>query len=244
MGTTKSKRMIKKSHFLCVIFTLSVLLTPGIHALYGDDSIDSRHIVEKSAMTIENFINAPEMEGFRGLIKKARGVFIAPQVLKGAFIIGASGGSGVLVVKDVSTGKWSGPAFYTIGSASFGFQAGGQSSELVLLVMTERGISALLKNSVKLGADIGVAAGPVGMGAALSTANLSVDIISFVRSKGLYGGLSLDGAFIKVREDLNGAYYNKSDATPEGILIKKRYDNPHRERLIEAVEKAIKRPEG
>lgn len=94
--------------------------------------------------------------------KKAKGVFIAPQVLKGAFVVGASGGSGVLVVRDEKTGGWNGPAFYTIGGVSFGPQIGGQASEVVLLVMTERRVSSLLSNSLKLGADVGIAAGPVG----------------------------------------------------------------------------------
>ena len=177
---------------------------------------------------------------FMASSKKAKGVFIAPQVLKGAFVVGASGGSGVLVVRDEKTGGWNGPAFYTIGGVSFGPQIGGQASEVVLLVMTERRVSSLLSNSLKLGADVGIAAGPVGAGASVSTANLSADILSFSRSKGLYGGVSVDGAVVAIRGDLNEAYYGKP-VTPTDTLIRRQVANPQAERLIDAVAKATAR---
>jgi len=110
---------------------------------------------------------------------------------------------------ETKTGQWSKPAFYTIGGASFGLQIGGQASEVVLLAMTERGANTLMTNSFKLGADAGVAAGPVGMGAQAATANLSADILSFSRSKGLYGGISLDGAVVATRDALNDAFYGQ-----------------------------------
>jgi len=175
----------------------------------ADDAMDARHLVEKAQQTLEDFSHAEEMESFRSLVKSARGIFIAPQILKGAFFIGGSGGSGVLIARDTLTGRWTGPAFYTMGSVSFGLQIGGQASEVILVIMTQRGINALMNSSVKLGADIGVAAGPVGMGAAASTANLSADIVSFARSKGLFGGISVDGAVVGTRNDWNDAYYGK-----------------------------------
>ncbi len=205
---------------------------------YANDKKDSEQLTDKARMTLENFVKAPEMEGFRTLIKDAKGVFIAPQILKGAFIVGASGGSGVFVVRDKEKGGWTGPAFYTIGEASFGLQIGGQASEIILLAMTDRGVTALLGNSVKLGADIGVAAGPVGMGAAASTANLSADILTFARSQGLYGGIALDGAVVKVRNGLNNAYYHKKNVSPTDILVRKKVTNPHSTGLLEAVSSA------
>jgi len=159
-------------------------------------------------------------------MKDARGVFVSPQILRGAFIIGASGGSGVLLVRDRHKGDWTGPAFYTIGEASFGFQIGGDASEVILLAMTDRGVTALLSSSVKLGADVGIAVGPVGAGADASTANLSADIISFSRSKGLYGGISLEGAVVAVREGLNKAYYGRN-VSPSDILIARSVRNDH-----------------
>jgi lipid-binding SYLF domain-containing protein len=175
-------------------------------------------------MTLESFAEAREMEGFRNLMKDAEGIFVSPQVLRGAFIFGASGGSGVFMVRDKRKGDWVGPAFYTIGEASFGLQIGGDASEVVLLAMTQRGVMALLSSSVKLGADVGIAVGPVGAGADAATANLSADIISFSRSKGLYGGVSLEGAVVAVRDGLNGAYYGKA-VSPSDILIARSVKN-------------------
>jgi len=218
-----------------LLFAGSAMASPAC----ADDARNSEQLVDKARMTLEHFVTAPEMEAFRKVLKDAQGVFIAPQVLKGAFIFGASGGSGVFVARDQKTGTWAGPAFYTIGEASFGLQAGGQASEVILLAMTKRGVTALLGNSVKLGVDIGVAVGPVGMGTAASTANLSADIISFASSKGLFGGISLDGALVKVRNGLNEAYYHKKKLTPTDILIQRTGTNPQAENLTKAVAMAI-----
>jgi lipid-binding SYLF domain-containing protein len=206
----------------------------------ADDAEDSAQLVIKARMTLENFVRAPEMENFRAVFKNARGAFIAPQVLKGAIIIGASGGTGVFVVKDGNTGSWVGPAFYTIGEMSFGLQAGAQASEVILLAMTDRRVTALLSSSVKLGADVGIAAGPIGIGAAASTANLSADIVSFSRAQGVFGGIALDGAVVKVRNGLNSAYYRKGDVSPTDILVRKAVTNPQAENLLEAVSAAAK----
>jgi len=217
------------------IFLMAALLLAGTGGLArANDTMDARHLVEKARITLDSFDKAKDMSAFRDLLKDAKGVFIAPQILKGAFFVGASGGSGVFMVRDSRTGRWSQPAFYTIGSASFGLQIGGQASEVVLLAMTDRGVSALLSDSVKLGADVGVAAGPVGMGASAATANLSADILSFARSKGLFAGISLDGAVVKVRNGLNEAYYG-AKVTPTDILVKRTVANRHSGQLISAI---------
>jgi lipid-binding SYLF domain-containing protein len=219
--------------FLCAA---AFALTP-IAAASADDALDARHLVERSKLTLDTFMSRHDLQSLKDLMKRAKGIFIAPQVLKGAFIFGASGGSGVLVARDPKTGQWNGPAFYTIGEASFGFQIGGEAAEVVLVAMTERGVTALLSHSVKLGGDVGVAAGPVGVGVDASTANLSADIISYSRSKGLYGGVSIEGAVVGVRNDWNEAYYGKR-VSPTDILIRKDAKNDHAAKLIEAVSKA------
>ena len=184
------------------------------------DAREAQQLVEKAKLTVESF-TADQATGkaVRDLIKKAKGVYVAPEVLRGAFIVGASGGSGVLLIRD-DKGRWNGPAFYTIGEASFGFQAGADKSEVMLLIMSDRGVSSMLASSVKLGADASVAAGPVGAGSSAETANLSADILSFSRQKGLFAGVSLDGAVMSKRDGLNEAYYKKEDVTPTEILIK------------------------
>lgn len=213
------------------------LLGTAAQASAADDMQQARQLVERAALTFESFMTDPNMTVVHDQIKNARGVFIAPQVLKGAFIVGASGGSGVFLVREAGTSKWSEPAFYTLGGVSFGLQAGGEASEVILLVMSERGVSALLGNNIKLGADASIAIGPVGAGASAATAALSADIIAFSRAKGLYGGLSLDGSVIAVREDWNHAYYGKS-VTPTDILIRRTVSNPGAANLVTAVAKA------
>jgi len=217
------------------IVAMAVMLMAGsVGVVRANDADNARHLVDKATWTLNSFDRAKDMSAFRDLLKDAKGVFIAPQILKGAFIWGASGGSGVFMVRDAATGKWSQPAFYTIGSASFGLQIGGQASEVVLLAMTDRGVAALLSDSVKLGADVGVAAGPVGIGASAATANLSADILSFARSKGLFAGIALDGAIVKVRDGLNHAYYG-ANVSPTDILIRRTVANRHSGRLIWAL---------
>lgn len=217
----------------CTVAFLLSSLSPAV----ADDATDARQLVERAKITFDSFRIKKDLISLRDLLKKARGVFIAPQVLRGAFIVGGSGGSGVLLVRDPKTGQWNGPAFYTMGEASFGLQIGGEASEVLLLAMTERGVTALLSHSVKLGADVGVAVGPVGAGADASTANLSADIVSYSHSKGLYGGISVEGAVVAVRDGWNEAYYGKK-VTPTDILIRRDARKKHAAKLIEAVSKA------
>jgi len=198
------------------------------------DTQQADQLVEKSRLTFESFATDSNLEAFRDLLKRSKGLFLAPQVLRGAFFIGAAGGSGVFVAYDDKASRWAGPAFYTLGELSFGFQAGGDASEVAILAMTDRGVTALLSSSIKLGGDASIAAGPFGIGASAATANLSVDMLSFSRTKGLYGGISLQGAAVTVRGALNRAYYTR-DVTPTDILIRQDVSNPRSATLIQAV---------
>jgi lipid-binding SYLF domain-containing protein len=209
------------------------LTVPGISI--ASDKTDAQNIVTKANITFNSFMSDKNFTEMRKLSRSAKGIFIAPQVLKGAFVVGASGGTGVFLVREEG-GKWTNPAFYTIGSVSFGFQIGGQASEVILLAMTDRGVTTLLQSSVKLGADVGIAAGPYGAGAQAATANISADILAFSRSKGLYGGISLDGAVVDVREGLNKAFYDKP-VTPSDILVKRSVSNSHADKLRASVAK-------
>ena len=213
-----------------------VTLLFGSARAWADDAQDARQVAEKAKLTVEQFQSEPNMEGFRELAKKAKGMLIMPQMLRAAFIVGASGGTGVLVARDEKAGKWRGPAFHTLGGASFGFQAGADAAEVIILAMTERGVTKLLSPQVKLGADISVAAGPVGGGAAAATAGLSADLVSYSMSKGLYGGFSVDGSVVGVRTALNQAFYGKP-VSPTDILIKGAVTSPQADPLIAAVTK-------
>jgi lipid-binding SYLF domain-containing protein len=241
------KKMLEKLAYLIVTMVMAygwavIHTSPAL----GDDAADTRQLVERSKLTFDAFVAAKDLSGLQDLLKKARGVFISPRMLEGAFVFGVSGGSGVFVARDPKTGGWNGPAFYTVGEVSFGLQAGGKDSQVIMLAMTERGVNALLSASFKLGGDVGVAAGPVGGGASAATANLSADIITYSLSKGLYGGFSLEGAVVAVRNSWNEAYYKKPGVTPTDILIRRDVNNPGSAKLIAAVSQATagaKKPE-
>ncbi len=210
----------------------------GVAPACADDVMDAQQLVEKSRMAFDEFMADAELSpNLRAVLPQAKAVLIYPQVLRLAFIFGGSGGSGVLLAHDEKTGTWSGPAFYTLGQFSFGLQAGGDAATIVLVALTDRGLSALLSTSSKLGADASVALGPIGGGAEVATANLSADIVSYSQDKGLYAGISVNGAVVAVRTALNQAYYGK-DLTPSAILISREATNPHAAPLIEAVSKA------
>ena len=235
MNTEKRYAGVRCASLVLMAILLSMAMVSfPIPKSAADDRMETDQLVEKARMSFDNMVADPNLEALVDLLKKARGVFICPALLKGAFVVGVSGGSGVFLARGEKT--WYGPAFYTIGGASFGLQIGGQSSEVVLVAMTERGVTALLSTSAKLGADVGVAVGPIGIGASAATANLSADMISFSRAKGLYGGLSLDGAVVAVRDSLNDAYYGKK-VDPTDVLIRHDVRNPQAAGLIQAIEK-------
>jgi len=221
---------------LMLLLTAVVCAAPML--VLADDAQDARQLVEKSRLTLQAFVADKEMgPPLKRLLSRAAGVLIYPQVLRAAFLVGASGGSGALVVHEAQTKQWAGPAFYTIGQGSFGLQAGADASEVVLVALTERGVSALLSTSAKLGADVGVTLGPVGAGAAAATANLSADIISYARAKGLYAGVSVDGAVVATRDALNAAYYGK-EVSPTDILLRRNVSNKQAAGLLSAVSHA------
>ncbi|HWF60904.1 MAG TPA: lipid-binding SYLF domain-containing protein [Nitrospira sp.] len=217
-----------------LFLVLSVMPTQFIFA----SDAEQENIVDQSRMTLRSFLADSKMGWFRDHIKDAKGILIVPQLLKGAFFFGAEGGSGVFLVKDEKTGEWSEPAFYTMGVGSFGFQFGAQASEVVLLVMSQRGVESMLSSTFKLGGDVSIAVGPVGGGIEGSTAmNLSTDLLSFARAKGLFGGISLEGAVIATRDEWNQDYYGK-EVRPIDILVKQAVTNPQSAILRAALARA------
>ena len=208
-------------------------------AMASSEERELKGLVDRSKTTIENFVNDSNMAWFRDHIKEAKGVFIIPRMWKGAFFFGGEGGTGVFLVKNDATGEWSEPAFYTMGTASAGFQFGVQASEIVMLAMSQRGVESMLSNTFKLGADISVTAGPVGVGVEGATAALSADMVTYARTKGLFGGISLEGAVIAVRDEENRDYYGK-EARPTDILMMGKVSNPQSAGLRGALARAAK----
>jgi SH3 domain-containing YSC84-like protein 1 len=196
---------------------------------------DQQKLVDSADVTLSNFMRDPEMKWLQQNIHRAKAVLISPEIVKAGFIVGGSGGRGVLVARAGGSGnKWVGPAFYTLATASIGFQAGVAASEMVTLVMTDKGMNSLLSTSFKFGADASVAAGPVGAGA---KSDVVADLIAFSRSKGIYGGLNLDGTVVTANDDWNAAFFGKKVLPPD-ILVRANVSNKGADKLIAAVAKA------
>jgi lipid-binding SYLF domain-containing protein len=207
-------------------------------AALSADAPAQQQLVDKAQLTLEAFASDGQLKDtFKQLSKEARALFIIPQFLRGAFIFGGAGGSGVLIARDEKSGKWGDPVFYNIGSASFGAQIGADVSEMVLVVRTRKGLEEFFTNDFKLGANAGMATGPVGAG--MSAQGLAADIISYARQKGAFAGMAVDGAFVSVSNDSNQAYYGKP-VRPTDILVKKEIGNPKSLQLRAAADKLMK----
>jgi lipid-binding SYLF domain-containing protein len=178
----------------------------GAQALRGSDIKEGASQAEKSAKVLNEIMGTPEKGIPRDLLERAECVLVFPDVIKGGFIVGGQGGRGVASCRTPS--GWSAPAYFEIKGGSVGLQIGGQSTDFVLLIMNESGMKSLLSDKFELGGEASVAAGPVGRTASASTdAKLDAQILSYSRSKGLFGGVSLKGSAISPdKSDMEGTY--------------------------------------
>jgi lipid-binding SYLF domain-containing protein len=169
---------------------------------HSDQSI----LIDQAERTVEHMRTDPAFSPARNMLGKARAVLIVPSLVKGGFIFGAEGGNGVLLSR---TGeRWSAPAFYTLGSASFGLQVGLEKAEIAMIVMSDRALKAIEDGNVKLGAGGGLTVATLSGGAEAATpANLTGDLVIWTSATGLYGGLTLNGSVIQPREEWNEKFY-------------------------------------
>jgi lipid-binding SYLF domain-containing protein len=193
---------------------------------------DARATTDASQATLNRFIKDPEMTWLQQNLPRAKAVLISPRILQAGFIVGGSGGNAVLHARTADGPGWTGPAFYKIGTGSIGLQAGAEAAEMVALVMTEKALNSFLSTDFKLGGDVSVAAGPVGAGTAINA-----DVVVYVRTKGLYGGLNLSGSVVSIDEKGNHAFYGR-DVTPVDILVKHSATNATGDALAQGVARA------
>lgn len=187
-------------------------------------------LVERARVTALSLLNDPEYGNLQSLMKRARAVLILPNVIKAGFFLGGSGGTGVLVARG-DDGNWSGPAFYTLAEASFGLQFGGQSSQMMLVIMTQKGLDAVLDRKVTLGADANVAIGELGtsVGAGYGM-GLNADMYIYAKSSGLFGGASIEGSVIAPRQEWNDSFYGQK-TSPRAILVDRQFYRPEAQAL-------------
>ena len=221
---------------LIVILTIITIIVAIVTPVNAEEPVKQQLLVDQARITFKSFMIDKNMAWFREHMNKAKGFLIIPDLIQGDWFIGGSGGRVVLVVKDKATGDWSQPAFYTIGSLSLGIQFGGEKSEIIMMVFTQKGLDRLYSSSFKFGGDATIAAGPVGGGA---KADVMTDFVSFVRSKGAFAGISMEGAIVKVNQDWNQAYYGKS-FSPLGIVEKNLVSNPGSAELRNTIQSSFK----
>jgi lipid-binding SYLF domain-containing protein len=169
-----------------------------------------QRVVERARLALDSFLDDPQFEYMRVYVQNAYAVLIVPEVLKAGFFLGAEYGVGVLLVRDPQSGNWGQPAFYSLYGGSFGVQFGGSMSDMVFTIMNEGAVDKLLAHKVKFGGDMEIAVGRVGAGVgAGTTTQFGEDVYAFSKSKGLYGGLTLDGTVVAPKHDWNEAYYGR-----------------------------------
>ncbi|MEH6629218.1 MAG: lipid-binding SYLF domain-containing protein [Halopseudomonas aestusnigri] len=219
---------IMRFAFIISLFSPLILLTPAQAAS------DAEELVGESRYTLEKMLGNPDYAKLKEFTEQAKGVLVIPQLVKGGFIVGGEGGSGVLLVKGAD-GTWSNPSFYTLAAGSIGLQIGGEVSEVVFTLMNQGAVDAMLDSEIKFGADLSIAVGPFGAGVeASTTVNLDADVYAFSSSVGLFGGGALEGAKLFTRESYNSSYYG-AGATPRAITIERVYSNPHSDKLRAAL---------
>src|ERR1022692_919938 len=187
------------------IFALIVMVLAASPLLIGAVDTENRNRLENCGMVMDEILRLPENIPGK-LMDKAECVIVIPSVLKAAFIVGGSYGRGAMTCRSGEhfTGKWSAPAMMALEGGSVGFQLGGQATDFIFLVMNPRGAAALLSNKVKLGADITAAAGPKGRAIEAGTdASLRAEILTYSRARGLFAGVSLEGATLRPDNNAN-----------------------------------------
>lgn len=204
---------------LALLVTLLALVAlPGIASETAKERRDGVEKLQDASKVVRDIMGAKDRAIPDDLLEDAECVAIFPNVIKGAFIVGGSGGSGCAVARDPKTGRFGQPLFLKIGGGSVGFQIGASSTDFLLMGVNREAQQSLAKGEWTLGADAAVAAGPVGRSAKAGTDwKLDAQFLSYSRSKGAFAGVALDGSKISVDRDRNRAFYGV-EATPEQIL--------------------------
>lgn len=179
---------------------------------------DEAKRVRQAAEVFTEIMNAPDSAIPQAILDKAQGILVFPNVIKAAFVFGGERGKGIISVRNPQTNAWSAPAFMTLTAGSWGAQIGGQSADVVLVVMNQAGVRKLMQNQFKVGGQAEASAGPVGRSASASTdVQMHAQILSYSRSRGLFAGVSLSGASVHEDIDANEAFYGQRLHTREVV---------------------------
>jgi lipid-binding SYLF domain-containing protein len=199
----------------CLALLLAVALAAPTPA-HADSKTTQR--LEESRKVFEAFSDLTEQSIPTWLLERAYGVVVVPQVVKAALVFGGRGGKGVMAVRHPD-GSWSSPVFVTLGGVNFGLQFGVQATDVVLVLMSRQSVEGISDGKITLGADLSVAAGPIGRSSAAATdASLSAQVLSYSRSSGLFAGVALDGSVLTIDRKANESAYGISGVLASQIL--------------------------
>ena len=197
---------------------------------------DEQQVVDDAVVAVQHLTSASGLAAnARDLLHRARGVMIVPTLVKGGFIFGAQGGTGVLLSRDPKTDIRSYPAFYAMGAGSFGLQIGLEVSKIMLIIMNDKALNAIMRAEFKIGAEAGIAVVTLGGGAeASTTAAGGADIYALAESAGLFGGVAIQGGIVKPRVEQDHTYYGPN-VTAQDIVLRRAVKNPGAENLRTAL---------
>ena len=194
---------------------LALALTIATTAAFAGEREDVR--AGEAVRVVEQIQSIPESAIPDRLLDEAKAIVVVPDTIKAGFVFGGRRGLGLMSVK-TADGTWSNPVFVKLAGASFGLQAGVQSADVILVFRSERGLDSIVNGKVTLGADAGVAAGPVGRNAAAATdGQLKAEIWSWSRARGLFAGIALDGAVLSIDNGANSSTYGNA-TTPRAVF--------------------------
>tara|TARA_B100001059_G_C17803067_1_gene567412 strand:+ start:669 stop:1496 length:828 start_codon:yes stop_codon:yes gene_type:complete len=211
----KNNEIIMKNK---IIFTVLVFFTLLINSNLQAASPEEKRIGD-AADILDQLLRIPEKAATQNLLSRAYAVAVIPDVVKAAFGIGARRGKGIIVIRQ-NDNSWSNPAFITLTGGSIGWQVGAQSTDIILVFKTRKGVEGIENGSITLGADASIAAGPMGRHTgALTDIEFKSEVFSYSRSRGLFAGVSLEGSNVTMDRKANVAFYNSPDMTPERIFV-------------------------
>jgi lipid-binding SYLF domain-containing protein len=205
--------------------TAAAFAAPLLSAMPARADARRQSLVDSCLESARKVLDGKDFPDAARNMTNAKGVLIVPELVQGGFFIGAAGGRGTLMARNGAR-DWSPPAFYGMGSGSFGLQIGAKVSEMLFIIRTDKGLAAILDHKFKFGAEGGVTLVAVGIGLeGASTSAMGADIVAFGNSAGLFAGVSLEGSYLDADNDWNALYYGPG-ATTKAIVLDRRFSNP------------------
>jgi lipid-binding SYLF domain-containing protein len=205
--------------------TAAAFAAPLLSAMPARADARRQSLVDSCLESARKVLDGKDFPDAAKNMTNAKGVLIVPELVQGGFFIGAAGGRGTLMARNGAR-DWSPPAFYGMGSGSFGLQIGAKVSEMLFIIRTDKGLAAILDHKFKFGAEGGVTLVAVGIGLeGASTTAMGADIVAFGNSAGLFAGVSLEGSYLDADNDWNALYYGPG-ATTKAIVLDRRFSNP------------------